>query len=161
MQTLLKYWPLFQDVIRQSTALDACWNTAISSYNCQTPYKARHGRGLLFHWCLSLLGGSRLSTTLLRVFFPLRLSLHLLLEHLHEAAVVGERVAAGPRSEAPGPRRGAAGGGRGAAAAGVAAAAARLGFAARALWIHVARCGGSSRVRVRSPRSAALLPSWP
>lgn len=148
-QLILKYWPWFQDVMTQlpvklrlsisarSFNLDVCWTTAISSYNCQTPYKGCHGRGLLFHWCLSLLGGSRVSTCLRPLLFP-PLLLHLLLEHLHEAAVVSEHISSGHRDVA-GCRCGAAGRGRRAPAAGVAAAAvtACLRFAVCALWIHV------------------------
>lgn len=137
-----------------------CWTTAISSYN-QTPYKARHGRRPLFHRCLSLFGSSRLSPRFLRLLFPLLL-LHLLLEHLHEAAVVSERVSPGHRGFAS-RGRGAARGGRGAWVA-AAAAAACLRFAVCRLWIHVhdqAKFSGSERVCVRVVRSVAVLRSSP
>lgn len=116
--------------------LQSGWDALTPSHltTAQTPYKGRHRRGLLFQGSLSLLVGPRISGTCeLRLFFPLLL-LHLLLEKLHEAAVVGEHV--GGRRLAPelcgAPRRGS-----GAVAARLStAAAARLTCAVGSLYVH-------------------------
>ena len=69
----------------QATAI---WSRAAA------PYKAGQGRRLLFRGRLALLGAAFVAASRLELFFP-PLLLHLLLEHLHEAAVVGKRVRCG------------------------------------------------------------------
>lgn len=98
----------------------------------KTPYKIRHGRWLLCHGCLSVPGA--ISTFVSHLCFPL-FFLHLLLEDLHEATIVGESVTSRQRGLAC--RRRVTTQGSWAVAARVTTAlAACLRFNMFSLWIH-------------------------